>query len=212
MARSAGMKTILISEENRIGVPLYRNLSMGGETAEYYPDATTLLSFTLQGLEALETQFLVYTREFQSWLPSMYSEALRSLSIALSFDEFLQRIDFSSLDNAALIDRIGRSHPRAEVVQRDFERIRQGASEYQRDFVRQIVGHDDGFAPVERKVRPSFGRGQLEGLLELAREREVQGMTNSIRRRRNRIQAQDPASGEKLELPAWASARLAAAT
>ena len=177
MAENSGAEAIVISEENRIGVPMYRDLVFGEQNARYYPNATELLALLLRGLEDIETEFILDTRDFSSWLPSIYSEAMRSLAIALSFEEFLQRVDFETLDNLELQKRILRVRSDAKIHVLKYEAIQAGVEQFQREFVGHFVDTADGFVAHTDRVRGSLSQSQLADLIVLARKRSSSGMT-----------------------------------
>ncbi|MEL6168125.1 MAG: hypothetical protein AAFR35_05510 [Pseudomonadota bacterium] len=209
-AAGAGAHTILISEENRLGHPLYREVADGRRPARFYPRAEDCLRRVLVGLDDTPTTLLLVTREFHSLLPSLYSEGLTNLLISETLDEFCAAVDFATLDFAALCERIRAAAPEAGLVTHPFEGIRAGSANFLRDLFSKAGLELGDLDLSDTHVRGGLDRHQSEDIRALVADPDM-----SPRRRRQRLaairsRARDPEA--RLSLPDWALERLAAAS
>ena len=133
-AQRADARVILLSEENRIGFPLYSQMIQVGTPAQFYPLADACLRRVLHGLDHLDTTLLLYQRRFDRLLPSLYCEALRNLAVTDTLDAFCEQIDFDSLSYETLCDRIASAAPHASLEIKHFETIRTGAHAFLLEF------------------------------------------------------------------------------
>lgn len=207
-AASAGAHTILISEENRIGLPLYDEVRLAKDRLQFYPLAHTCLSAVLRGLEMLETRLILYHRRFESLLPSLYSEALRNLSTELTFDDFLKQVDFESLDYEALYGRIRRGAAHAELVTVPFEALKFGAEAHLRDFFVRCGIETEELRLSTQIVREGVDSSKAEALRRLAGRARAEGMRREIARARRRVLARPNDPSLRIEMPEWALAFL----
>lgn len=208
LAERVGANTILISEENRIGYPLYSELVKVGAPARFYPRAEECLRRVLIGFEGLDTRLIIYRREFAQLLPSLYSEALRNLNITETIDEFCRKIDYDSLDYGALINRVLQGAPDAEVIVKQFAKIKNGVEPFLNDFIESAGISPGGFVFSTETVRESVDQQKAEELRALAKRRLKDGLSKDIDTEKNAILTRPLDRSKPIMLPDWAAAQL----
>ena len=196
---------ILISEENRIGFPLHTQMARVGAPAKFYPLASECLRLVLFGLEHLQTTLLVYQRSFDQLLPSLYAEGLRNLILTDTLDGFCRKIDFASLDYAALLHRIQVGAPHAKVINREFETVRDGVEEFLSGFCNDLGIDATACAFETRMVREGVDVHGAAQLLALAERRASEGMSKQLNMARRKILAQSIDPSARMVLPDWAT-------
>ena len=199
--------TILISEENRLGAPIYHRMPEDGSGAAFYPKATECLTRTLAGFADTPTTLIMVERDFPSLLPSLYSEALTNLETTDDIDAFCRRIDFGSLDYEALRDRIDQAAPWADLRRMDFAQIKGGAGAYLSKFLTLAGVPTKGFSVSTDSARNSVDRDQAEALRKLAEVRAKTGDTPRAERLEILRKQADP--DRRIRLPDWVADALA---
>lgn len=207
-AAQADAHTILLSEENRIGFPIYTELKRFGEPARFYPRADECLRRVLCGLDSVDVQLILYKREFRKLLPSLYSEALRNLMLTETIDEFCRKIDFESLDYGALFNRIAVGAPGAELYVKQFSKIQEGGAYFLNDFLDSTGIGSKEFCTTTEIVREGVDQENAEKLRQLSLRRAKDGMNQKIARARQAILASPQDKSCPIKLPNWAVKQL----
>ena len=207
-AQRANANIVLISEENRIGFPLYLEVTKVGAPARFYPRADECLNGVLNGLQDLETKLILYRRRFERLIPSLYSEALRNLATTETIDGFCRQIDFASLDYGKLLGRVTKGAPDAELIVKPFEWIKKGAEAFLEDFVQTAGLGTDGFSFSTKFVREGVDQRKGDALRELAMLRNAEGMSKAIAIRKKEILAHPNDEDSSIMLPDWVAEKL----
>lgn len=186
-AQQEGAQTLLLSEENRLGPPLFLELKWGLLPAAFYPRAGENLQRLTFGLEQSDITIVLVRRDLEDWLQSIYLEGLRSLNVVDTFEEFCASIDHDSLDLDALQERIDEALPDAELCAFDFEEFKDDPRSIF-DGVLDICGVDArDYAFSSKAKRVAVSEEQADELLALARRAQSEGPSREIALARRRI-------------------------
>lgn len=208
-ARQAGAGMILLSEENRLGPPMHQELAWGLPKPGFYPAAEACLRYVTHGQALDNTRFVLFSRDPDAFVLSLYSEAVRMAQTTLDIDAFCAAIDLQSVDFAALERRLRGLHPQLEVIQRPFEAIRNGATPFLEQFLGDLGLDPGGFAINTELTRSQLDKNQVDDLLQLARSGKFEGRPMRLRQQQRRILTRGSGGGAPLQLPDWARAQLA---
>ncbi|MFN3210477.1 MAG: hypothetical protein ACE369_16020 [Roseovarius sp.] len=203
-ATEAGAETVLISDQNRLGPTMTQSLAWDQVNPGFYPQAVTNLRHAQAGLPLGDTRLLLYTRNAESYLLSLYGEAVRQNQTSLTLEQFCRRVNFNSIDFAALQDDLAGLHPGLQVRPRQFERIKLGPDTYLRSFLRDI-GLDP--APFELHTdlpAPQLDAMQVEALLHIMAGRRP-ARAAMIGKLRQKVLSGAPNPMAPLVLPGWVS-------
>ena len=201
-AREAGAHTVLVSEENIPGMPFHRQMVTGADRVGFYPDAEACLRLVASGFGDVPLKLLVFTRRQDSLLVSHYAEALRSLQIDQTLDEFIARIDLCGLRFSDLIKRIQRGAPKADIAITPFETISQGTIPFLTAFFAAVGAEPDALSLSNTVVRSRVGRTTAEQLVEIARQFKAGGRPQMLKRQARRTVAAANPADPPLALPA----------
>jgi hypothetical protein len=198
-----------MSEENRIGHPLYTELKLHGR-GSFYPRAEACLTHVLAGLPEAQVELFMLTRRQSALLRSLYSQGMRTLSTDLDIGGFCAAVDWDRFRFDALAGRIGEAFPDATLRLRPYEDIKADTALFLRDTLRVMGVRPAGFAFPTKRVNSSPNAAQLDALRALAAKRIAQSEPErSLRRKARRIILSGPRDGDRLELPDWAAKKCA---
>lgn len=200
-ARTVGAHTILMSEENYIGVLPHHQMEWSDDPVQFYPHAGACLQALTFGIDPRAIRFVMYTRDQASVLRGHYVEGLRLTRMPLTFSEFLERLDLPSYRFDDLYARVKYARKRSEFVVKPFETIQYGARAFLEDFYATC-----GLDPTRLSIRPDVVRAtidadQAEFLRVLSKEWEASGRDPKYRRLA-KIVTEQPADPRKpIEIP-----------
>lgn len=209
-AEAAGAHTVLMSEENRIGHPLYTELKLHGR-GRFYPNAKACLMHILHGFPEDRIELFMLTRRQSSLLPSLYSQAMRTLSTDLDINGFCASVDWERFRFDALAERITTAFPELTLRMRPYEAIEPDAALFLRDILRVMGVRPAGFRCPAKKVNSSPSAGQLDALRVLAARRIAQQEPErALRTKARKIISSNARDKTRLTLPDWAAQKCAA--
>lgn len=201
-AEAAGARIVLMSEQNRLGPAMHQALSWRIENPGFYPQATSCLRYMTAGLPLDRTRVLLYSRNPETYLLSLYSEAIRSARINLDLGNFCRAVNFNAIDFQGLRQRLQAVDPRLEIKMRSFERIKLGAESYLRTFLRDTGADPAGFTCYIKRMQQQLDANQVEALRQIS----MRGQSKRwrlVKRLRDQVLAHDPDPAYRLELPGW---------
>ncbi|SRR6056297_1639856 len=201
-AELAGAHTVLISQVDRLGPPMHQALTWGIDNPGFYPQATSCLRCLTAGLPAERTRLLMFSRNPETYLLSLYSEAIRTAQTNLDLGSFCRAVNFNSIDFTGLQERLQAVNPALDIKMRAFERIKLGAETYLRTFLRDIGADPAEFTCRVGKVRQQLDANQVEALRQIS----MRGQSKRwrlVKRLRNQVLAHDPDPAYRLDLPVW---------
>ncbi|WP_420558578.1 hypothetical protein [Roseovarius sp.] len=201
-ASRAGAETVLISDENRLGPTMTQSLLWNETNPAFYPQAATNLRYAQAGLPLEDTRLLLYTRNAESYLVSLYSDAIRQNHTTLTLENFCRSVNFNSIDFAALEQTLCALHPGLQVRSRQFERIKLGPETYLRSFLRDIGLDPKPFVLQPAAPRPQLDAMQVEALLHVMSGRQSK-RGEMISALRDQVLNGAPNPLAPLVLPAW---------
>ncbi len=203
-AQAAGARTVLISDEHRLGPTMTQGLLWNQPNPAFYPQALSNLDHAQAGLPLEDTRLLLYTRNAESYLTSLYSDAVRQGHTTLTLDRFCRAVNFNSIDFGALEQTLGTLHPGLEVRSRQFERIKLGPETYLRSFLRDIGLDPKPFTLYPARPRPQLDAVQVEALLHIMAGGQSR-RAGMIRQLREQVIQGAPNPLAPLVLPDWVS-------
>lgn len=182
-ARQSGAHTVLMSEENYIGIPLHRQMTWFGGQARFYPNAADCLKHLTTDLPPKRMRFVLYQRDAADLLRGHYMEGLRVLRFKHSFKEFLDRVDIASFRFDQLLERLRAAVPDAEFVVKPFEPIKSNPDRFIRDFLVTC-----GVDPTEFVIDPSVERSSVDAR-QAEQLRQMAQACDTVPSRRLRLRA-----------------------
>lgn len=193
-ARNAGAHTVLMSDENYLGVLPHHQLEWSDQPARFYPHAGKCLQALTFAINPRDIRFVMYTREQSSILRGHYVEGLRLTRMPYTFEEFLDRIDLSTYRFDDLYARVKDARKRSEFVVKPFESIRYGASAFLSDFYASCNLEADRMSILPEVIYASIDADQGEFLRVLSKEWEASNRDPKYRRLARIVteQASDP--------------------
>lgn len=202
-AKACGAHTILFSDENRIGPPIYTELKSGKNPASFYGQAKDLMERFIDGFgEECDIKFVLYSRSHTSFLASLYGEALRRFAIDITLDDFCDSIDLPSFSYSRLARDLSKIENVNEVSLRRFEIIKEGSQAFLEDFCNEAGLDPNAFLLPTQVERAGVGeKGGLE-LLELIRAREA-GVMNvrQFKKEASKIITREAGALPRIKLP-----------
>lgn len=201
-AVEADAETVLISDENRLGPSMTQSLVWGQQNPGFYPQATTNLRYVQAGLPLENTRLLLYTRNPEGYLLSLYSDAIRRNHTTLTLEQFCRAVNFNSIDFTTLENELTALHPALEVKSRQYERIKLGAETYLRSFLRDIGLDPKPFALRPAPPQPQLDAVQVEALLHIMAGSQSK-RAGMIRELRGQVMRGAPNPLAPLTLPEW---------
>ncbi|MGK7754374.1 MULTISPECIES: hypothetical protein [unclassified Roseovarius] len=201
-AAQAGAQTVLISDEHRLGPSMTRSLLWNQPHPGFYPQAATNLQHVQAGLPLEQTRLLLYTRNAESYLLSLYSDAIRQNQVAMTLEQFCRSVNFNSINFHALEQELAALHPDLQVKSRQFERIKLGPETYLRSFLRDIGLDPAPFALRPTPPRPQLDAMQVEALLHIMSGTQSR-RADMVASLREKVLRGAPNPLAPLVLPAW---------
>lgn len=203
-AARAGADTVLISDENRLGPSMGQQLAWNDPNPGFYANAISNLTHAFAGLPLERTTLLIYTRNPDSYLLSVYSDAIREAQTNLTLEGFCRTVNFNAIDFDGLERRLASLHPGITVKSRQYERIKLGPDPYMRTFLRDIGLDPKPFELHATPLTPQLDAIQVEALLHI-----MAGSGSKrwrfIKKLRNQVLAGAPNPLAPLVLPDWVS-------
>lgn len=201
-ASQAGAETVLISDEHRLGPSMTQSLIWNQSNPGFYPQATENLQHAQAGLPLEDTRLLLYTRNAESYLLSLYSDAIRHNHTTLTLEQFCGSVNFNSIDFPALEQQLAALHPGVEVKARQFERIKLGSETYIRTFLRDIGLDPKPFTVHPAQPQPQLDAMQVEALLHIMSGSQSK-RGDRIAKLREQVLRGAPNPLAPLVLPSW---------
>ncbi|MCR9147985.1 MAG: hypothetical protein NXH74_12405 [Rhodobacteraceae bacterium] len=201
-AENTGARVVLISEQNRLGPAMHQSLSWKIDNPGFYPQAASCLRYMTAGLPLDRTRILLYSRTPETYLLSLYSEAIRSARINMDLSAFCRAVNFNAIDFQGLQQRLQAVDPRLDIKMRSFERIKLGAESYLRTFLRDTGADPAGFTCHIKRMQQQLDANQVEALRQIS----MRGQSKRwrlVKRLREQVLAYDPDPAYRLELPGW---------
>ncbi len=208
-ARAAGAKKVLFSNDQCLGPAMHEAFAMGLETPAFYPRAHTCFRHIVRGLPLRKSKILIYSRNPETYLTSLYSEAIRLGITNLDIDGFCRAVAVDSVDFEGLRERLASLHDNLQVTMRAHERIRLGAETYMRTFLRDlgVEAHRFVFSPAP--AEDTLDAAQIEALRHIAMGSETK-RPELINQLRAQVVQSAPNPLDRLTLPEWVSDRFRA--
>lgn len=201
-ATKAGAQTVLISDEHRLGPSMTHSLMWNQSHPSFYPQAATNLQQAQAGLPLEDTRLLLYTRNAESYLLSLYSDAIRQNQVAMTLEQFCRSVNFNSINFPALEQELVGLHPDLQVKSRQFERIKLGPETYLRSFLRDIGLDPAPFTLHPAQPQPQLDAMQVEALLHIMSGSQSK-RTDMVARLRENVLRGAPNPLAPLVLPQW---------
>lgn len=201
LARRANAHTILLSEENRIGPPMHKELLWGVQRPGFYPAATDCMRYVIYGQPVENMIFFLFSRKPRSYALSLYSEAVRMGQTKLDIDAFFNKVDFASIDFEKLNERLQTIAAAISVSMRAFEDVRVDAHSFLTYTFRELGINLANVKFNTEKTRSRLDRSQISEILELERRVGIRSMHR--KKIRNSIQEREPDSANMISLPDW---------
>lgn len=201
-ATEAGAETVLISDEHRLGPSMIQNLMWDEAHPGFYPQAATNLQHAQAGLSLGDTRLLLYTRNAESYLLSLYSDAIRQNQVAMPLEQFCRSVNFNSINFPSLEQELAGLHPDIQVKSRQFERIKLGPETYLRSFLRDIGLDPAPFNLHPAPPQPPLDAMQVEALLHIMSGSQSK-RSDMVARLRENVLRGAPNPLAPLVLPQW---------
>ncbi|MEO1138937.1 MAG: hypothetical protein AAFW87_05720 [Pseudomonadota bacterium] len=203
-ARAAKARIVLVSDETRLGPSMNLDLAAGATNPSFYPGAETSVMHMLGGLPLRNTRLLIYARNPESYLLSLYSDAIREAQTTLDLEAFCRAVNFNSIDFDGLETRLRSLHRDLDIKTRQYERIKLGAETYLRTFLRDIGLDPKPFTLHTAPLRPQLDATQVEALLHITAGGETK-RPRLLKRLRDQVLTHAPNPLAQLKLPEWVS-------
>jgi len=201
-ARALGVHSVVLSEENLIGVPIHRELGWSEGKVGFYPRAEICLKALTYGIDPSQVRVIIYTRQLPGLLSGHYSEALRAMATGDKFDAFLDKTRLEEFRFDLLGHRLQRALPGAEFVFRSYESVRFGAPFFVHSFFKLCGATDMDTIDVRvSKVRPGLDMDQARKLRGLYRQLEAGGNASRLRARAKKVMAMPGDRAKPLRIP-----------
>lgn len=201
-ASRADAKTVLISDENRLGPSMGQQLAWHDPNPGFYADAASNLAHAFAGLPLEQTKLLIYTRNPESYLLSVYSDAIREAQTNLTLEGFCRAVNFNAIDFDALERRLSAMHPGLTVKSRQYERIKLGPEPYMRTFLRDIGLDPKPFKLHAAPLNQQLDAIQVEALLHIMAGSQSKRW-RMIKKLRDQVLSGAPNLMAPLVLPEW---------
>lgn len=201
-ASAAGARVVVMSHVDRLGPPMQQALSWGIDNPGFYPQAGSCLRCLTAGVPLDRTRILTFSRNPETYLLSLYSEAIRMAQTNLDLAGFCRSVNFNSIDFQGLQERLQAVDPALDIKMRAFERIKLGADTYLRTFLRDLGADPAEFSISARPARRQLDANQVEALRQIS----MRGQSKRwrlVKRLRNQVLAHDPDPTYRMELPIW---------
>lgn len=200
-AQVAGAHTVLMSEENYVGVLPHHQMEWSDGPVQFYPHAGPCLQALTFGIDPRAIRFVMYTRDQASVLRGHYVEGLRLTRMPLTFEQFLDRVDLQTYRFDDLYARVKYARKRSEFVVKPFESIQYGARAFLEDFYATC-----GLDPARLSIRPevvyaTIDADQAEFLRVLSKEWEASGRDPKYRRLAKIVTEQSADPRKPIEIP-----------
>ena len=207
VAGEAGAHTILISGPDLIGQPMHRDLADGQTLPGFYPGAGAAMTHLTTGVAPRDIEILLFCRNPETYLISLYSDAIRQGLTTLDLSGFCAAINLESIDFARLKQSIQAALPEAGITMRQYERIKLGAEPYISTFLRDVGLNASYAQPVMVPQDPPLDQNQVDALRHIAFG-DISRRPQRIKRLRKRILSHAPNPGDPLLLPDWVRSTL----
>lgn len=201
-ARAANARTVLVSDENRLGLSMNEDLAQGTTNPGFYPNAETTLAVALHGVPLRNTRLLIYSRNPDSYLLSLYSDAIRGAQTQFDLEGFCRAVNFNSIDFEGLQRRLQALHHGLDIKIRQYERIKLGAETYLRTFLRDIGLDPKPFTVHAAPIRPRLDATQVEALLHIMAGGQSKRW-RLVKQLREQVLNGAPNPMARLSLPEW---------
>ena len=208
-ARAAGAKTVLISGDHGLGPAMHEALAWGDAEPAFYPRAHSCLRAVTVGLPMRRTKALVYSRNPETYLLSLYSDALRQGQAYIDLDTFCQQVAFDSIDFEGLRTRLSALDSRLSVTMRAHERIRLGTDTFLRTFLRDMGVDPKDFVLGRLPADDTLDTAQVEALRHIAMGSPSQ-RPQLVKQLRDQVLGHPANPTDRLVLPRWVSESLRA--
>ena len=206
-ARAGGAKKVLFSNDYGLGPAMHQALPMGIENPAFYPRAHTCFRHIVRGLPLRKSRILIYSRNPETYLASLYSEAIRLGLTNMDIDGFCRAVAFDSIDFDGLRERLSALHVDLNVTMRAHERIRLGAETYMRTFLRDLGVQAHSFVFSSAPAEDTLDAAQIEALRHISMGSETTRPA-LIKQLRDQVIGHTPNPTDRLVLPEWVSDRL----
>ncbi|WP_135501636.1 hypothetical protein [Roseovarius aestuariivivens] len=201
-AEAAGATTVLISEPDLLGPSMHQALAWGIDNPGFYTQAPAALRLITSGLPAAHTRLLMFSRRPETYIVSLYSEAIRSAQLNLDLAAFCRAVNFNAIDFASLRDRLQAVDPALDLNMRAFERIKLGAETYLRTFLRDLGADPAAFVLTKTDPRPQLDANQVEALRQISMRGQSERW-RLVKKLRDQVLSYAPDPAYPLELPSW---------
>lgn len=208
-ARAAGAKKVLFSNDYGLGPAMHEALAMGLDDPAFYPRAHTCFRHIVRGFPLRKSRILVYSRNPETYLTSLYSEAIRLGLTNLDIDRFCRAVAFDSVDFDGLRERLSSLHTDLRVTIRAYERIRLGAETYMRTFLRDLGVQAHSFVFCPAPPEDTLDAAQIEALRHISMGSETKRPA-LVKQLREQVTSHLPNPSNRLALPDWVRERLRA--
>ncbi len=176
-AAAGGAETVLLTDEALIGP----HFGQFGET-QLYPKMEAILSEILKAIEGYEPHLIVYTRNREKWLTSVYNQAVKQCRYGQTFERF-QETCATEFDMAAIPERLASAFPevtRTHVVLETEARTKFGAGNALLDAIgaKKLKGELEVPPRENESLQPEY----LELMRRMNREKFDQDALKLVRR------------------------------
>lgn len=151
-----GCNHILISDENLLGDIASLHISRKG-TAAFYPKAAERIAMLKKLFSDLDREWILYTREQHTLIPSIYKDGLSYFRYAYTLDEFCTYIDPAEFRFNSLVERIKKVIDSDKLHLQKFESIHKGS----RAYVESYLGLSD-IAMPKKQMNVSISPYQVD--------------------------------------------------
>lgn len=208
-ARTAGARKVLFSNDYGLGPAMHEALAMGLENPAFYARAHTCFRHIVRGFPLRKSRVLIYSRNPETYLASLYSEAIRLGLTNLDIDGFCRAVAFDSVDFDGLRERLSALHTDLNVTMRAYERIRLGAETYMRTFLRDLGVQAHSFVFLPAPAEDTLDAAQVEALRHISMGSQSTRPA-LVKQLREQVTSHAPNPSDRLSLPDWVSDRLRA--
>lgn len=202
VAQEAGAHTVLTSGADLIGAPMHHDLANAHGMPAFYPGAAAAMAQLTTGVAPRDVEALIYCRNPETYLLSLYSDAIRQGLTTMDLSAFCASVDLETIDFGRLKQRLQSTLPEARITMRQYERIKLGAEPYISTFLRDVGLNASYAQPVMVPQLPPLDQSQVDALRHIAFG-DTSRRPQRIKRLRNRILSHAPNPGDPLILPDW---------
>lgn len=208
-ARRAGAQVVLLVADHGLGPAMHETLDWSEYPPEFYPIAPTCVDYLIAGLPPRRTQIMLSSRNPETYLTSLYSQAIRDGLTNMTIDAFCRAVALDSIKFEALQTRLSTLNPNVGMSMRPYERIRLGSETFMRTFLRD-AGIEPGTITVTGAPKDdTLDAAQVEALRHISMGSPSQ-RPELVDQLREKILSHSANPMDRLSLPSWVAERLRA--